>query len=160
MTDNFVQTDLIWGIISRLEIEKFLTLPKYKHFIPEGLVLISITDPDSTSLSETLINNELSIFKDILEIKFWDLEEPIGRFVTINNSQGNQIRDFILNNRDNRFVVHCAAGVSRSAGVGLAIECLIKYNGDRYKFSQYPSKIKNHWRYSPNLVVLDKVCPK
>ena len=63
----------------------------------------------------------------------------------------------LLKHKNNNFLIHCEKGQSRSAGVGLAIECILKFNGNKRAFSLEPSMILNHHRYEPNMLVYDKI---
>ena len=71
----------------------------------------------------------------------------------ITNEQGLIIREFIEKHKDKRFMIHCAAGVSRSAGVGCAVECIVNFEGSAYYYQTGSSDIKAHSRYSPNYTV-------
>ena len=147
---NTITNNRIEAIIGRNE------LIKHSDSLSVGTILISITDPDKDKLPVDIVSK----FKGFLEVSFWDLEKPIGRFNIITSTQGSVIREFILNNKDSRFVIHCEAGISRSAAVGMAVECLLNHNGSRYKYALNGSDITNHNRYSPNLVVFDFIVPK
>ncbi len=154
MIDNnrFVSTDKIVGIIGKDEINIVLKNMFGPHQRNQ-MNLISIIDPDSDFLDPELTEG----FNDILQIKFWDIEEDIEQYKAITSEQGQEIKEFILDNDDKPFFIHCSAGISRSAGVGCAVECLLNYNGDVYSYSTGHSDIKGHWRYSPNLAVFDKI---
>jgi predicted protein tyrosine phosphatase len=66
------------------------------------------------------------------------------------NAQAVQIVDFVerMKNRVNGFLIHCEAGVSRSAAVAAAIELMLNGSSDR---------IFNDRRYSPNQYVYRKL---
>lgn len=152
-----VQTELIRCIVSREEIIKFSKTNFQEINKDEKTVLISITDPDRELLDLNILNQ----FKDCLSLQFWDLEYKIGNYEPITKEQGKILRNFILKNIDNNFVIHCEAGISRSAGVGLAIECL-KYFGETEDnlydyYTRHNSKIRQHNRYEPNLFVFDSI---
>ena len=153
-----VQTDTIVGIISRKEVKELLCT--YTDF--SDVVLISISEPECCGyVNEGLSDTDVKRFKDSLRVKFWDIEEDFGEYKVIPDVVAKQIQDFILKHKDQRFLIHCRAGQSRSAGVGLALEC-IKYFGigddAKYNYSTcFNSEIKQHSRYSPNLVVFDKI---
>lgn len=148
-----IQNDLIKAILGREEIVKhsaddFLKLKK-----DENTVLISITDPDKKTLPVEI----LSQFKNSLSLQFWDVEEPIGRFTPIEQSQAKEIKEFILSHKDDNFIIHCEAGISRSAAVGLAVYLFVKHNGDKYELATSYNPIKEHHRYHPNYTVLDVI---
>jgi predicted protein tyrosine phosphatase len=79
------------------------------------------------------------------------------KFVPINNEEAKIILDFILKHKNDNFLIHCEKGQSRSAGVGLAIECILKFNGNKKEFALEPSMILNHHRYEPNMLVYNKI---
>ena len=151
-----INTNLIEAIVSKEEMQ---IAAEHENYNQKDFVLISIQDPDD--------KDDLSAhhkkFKDVLSIRFWDVEEDIGvksggfPVIPLNDDEAKKIADFIYKNKDEKFFIHCAAGVSRSAGVGLSVDCIINHNGSKYNAGQFPSEIKNHFRYSPNFVVYDKV---
>ena len=139
--------------------EEMIFIAEHENFNQKDFVLISIQDPDD--------KDDLSIyqnrFKKHLAIRFFDVEEDLhvksGGFpvIPLNNEEAKQLADFIKENKKEKFFIHCAAGMSRSAGVGLAVNCIVNHNGSKYNASQFPSDIKAHFRYCPNLVVYDKI---
>lgn len=142
---GIINQNQIFAIIGRDEIQSNI-----KEF-PNNLVLISITDPNTKDI-ET--NNK---FKDELKLKFWDLEEQYCNYMPISISQGLEIYNFIMKHKNETFLINCEAGISRSAGVGLAIEYLLR---DKYiypKWEHFPSKILNHFRYLPNHTVFNRI---
>jgi len=143
-----VSNDLFKGIVSRQELIKF-----YKELKDENTVLITISDPDNIPVSKEIQN----AFKDSLSLQFWDVEEAIGKYNPISDAQAKEIKDFILKNKENNFIINCEAGMSRSAGIGLAVECLITYKGNSYDMAMYGSDITTMARYHPNLFVKDKI---
>ena len=147
---NFIQNDLFFGVFGK---DEYLTLNKRNEIDKDNLVLISIHDPDQKIHSLTDVQG----FDDVLQIQFWDLEESIANYEIITSEQGQEIREFILKNKNKRFLVHCAAGISRSAGVACAIECLVDFDGINYNYKTSNSDVKSHWRYSPNWTVYDKI---
>lgn len=157
-----ISTRTIEAIISREEMRCAINQDVLDK---ENLVLISIGEPGEQYKYTVLDEEEVSGFKDVLQIEFWDLEEDIGKYKIITDDEAKTIQKFILNNLqenpETKFIIHCAAGVSRSAAIGMAIEQLkffgigeeAKYN---YKTS-FNSEISAHSRYSPNLTVFDKI---
>ncbi len=151
-----ISTDIIEAIISRSEMRCAI----YQNIIDkQNLVLISIGEPGR---EDTILTSEyIKDFKDVLQLEFWDIEEDFGDYKIITDEQAKEIQDFIVKNIDNKFIINCQAGKSRSAAVGLAIEQLkffgvgeeAKYN---YKTS-FNSEISAHSRYCPNLTVFDKI---
>lgn len=144
----------IYAIVGREELQ---SEPFDEEFysnitrLPNELVFITISDPNKPNVDDK------GYFKDKLELKFWDVEEDIGNYTPINITQAKEIYDFIITHKDAEFLINCEAGVSRSAGVGLAIEYLLR---DKYiypKWEHFPSKVLSHWRYTPNMTVFNMI---
>ncbi len=144
----------IFAIIGRDEIESYPSYDEPYNYInsfPSDLCFITISDPNRDSINH---NNH---FKDTLELKFWDIEEDFNQYKIITDSQSKMIYDFIVKNKNYQFLINCEAGVSRSAGVGLAIEYLLRDFNLYPDWSHFPSKILQHWRYQPNMTVFKKI---
>ena len=154
---NTISTNAIEAIISRNEIKELI---RTNNIDKENLVLITIGEPDN-KIDSKLTLEETKDFKDVLMIEFWDIEEDFNDYKIISDEQGKIIQDFILKNLDNRFIINCQAGKSRSAAVGKAIECLKFFGtGEESKYSYqtgFSSEIDAHTRYYPNLTVFDKI---
>lgn len=153
-----ISTQTIEAIISREEMRCAI----HQNILDkENLVLISIGEPGETYAHSILTPEEVQEFKDVLQIEFWDVEEDFGKYTVITDEQAKIIQDFIIKNKDNRFIINCKAGKSRSAGVGLAVECIKFFGtGEEAKYNYqtcFNSEIKAHSRYSPNLVAFDKI---
>lgn len=146
-----VQSDILVGIVGCNEYLDYYN----KNFIQdkENIALICIHEPGNFIHPESKVQG----FHDVLQMQFWDIEKDFANYKTISYEQGKEIRDFIIKNKDKKFLIHCAAGVSRSAGVGCAVECLVNYNGISYDYKIGHSDIKNHKRYSPNWTVYDRI---
>lgn len=138
-----VQNSLIIAVVGREELQSVINI---YHNVISNVSLISITDPDRKNIPYDISCN----FKNVLEISFWDIEEDFCEYVAITDEQGSVIKDFI--NKNDLFLVHCEAGISRSAGVAKAIECIKWFNSDVYEYetSLCDDSIRNHPRYSPN----------
>jgi len=149
MLQNYIKNDLFQGIVSRQE---FLLLHN-EGLIPSDTAIICIHDPDIEFHDKMIMRS----YVEALQIRFWDIEEAIGKYTPITDEQGKLIRKFIERNKDRSFLVHCMAGQSRSAGVGCAIECIVNFNGSKYDYLTGASDVKKHERYSPNLVVFDAI---
>jgi len=152
--NNTVKSKILMGIIGK---EEMIDLLRNKDFTEnvqiDNIALISIIDPDQDFLDVELTKS----FNNFLQIKFWDIEEDFAQYKTIIPEQGKEIKNFIITNKDKKFLVHCSAGISRSAGVGCAIECLVNYNGNNYAYQTGNSDVKSHWRYSPNFTVFKAI---
>lgn len=157
MNINTISNEDIFAIISMNEV-----LENIDNIPAADLVLISISEPVTSKYKDEQLSDEIcSLFKDYLKVKFWDVEEDIGNYTIIPDDVAKHIQDFIVKNKDQRFLVHCRAGQSRSAGVGKAIEC-IKHFGigevSKYNYKTgFSSDIDDNPRYSPNLTVFDKI---
>ena len=155
---NTISTRTIEAIISRDEMRCAIhqgILDK------ENLVLISIGEPGEFYKDSILTKDEVSGFKDVLQLEFWDIEEDFGDYKIITDEQAKTIQEFIIKNKENRFIINCQAGKSRSAAVGKAIECIKFFGiGDEAKYNyltSFNSEISAHSRYCPNLTVFDKI---
>lgn len=155
-----VQTNEIKAILGRKEIESYAKDNFSKLNLDKNTVIISITDPKSKLIDEDILKN----FKDSLSIQFYDITEDMiyntnenWKFVPINNKEAKIILDFILKHKNDNFLIHCEKGQSRSADVGLAIECILKFNGNKKEFALEQSIILNHHRYEPNMLVYNKI---
>jgi len=147
---NYLKNDLFEGVIGKMD---YLTLYNADALDKFNTVLISIHDPNSLLHPDA----KLQGFTDVLQIQFWDIEEAFGNYAPITKEQGTEIRNFIERNSDKKFLIHCAAGQSRSAGTACAVECIVNFNGSRYDYGTGSSDVKSHPRYSPNLTVFDAI---
>lgn len=157
-----ISTDTIKGIVSRNEIRCIIN----QNIIDkQNLVLISIGEPtenqENCLKDIKLLDEEVKGFKDVLRIEFWDIEEDFGDYKIITDEQAKEIQDFIIKNIDNKFIINCQAGKSRSAAVALSVECIKFFGiGEEAKYNYktcFNSEIKTHSRYCPNLTVFDKI---
>lgn len=103
----------------------------YRHY---KFGMISITDSAS--------NNNLfcreAIYMRLLRLKFDDVDKEGDTFVLFTKEQAIQILNFVkqIKNKVDFIIVHCEAGISRSAGVVAALEKI--YNNDNnYVFKYY-----------------------
>ena len=127
------------------------------RYNPKDYTLISIQNPED----EVNLKVKQKKFKDCLSIKFNDVKEPIenlGKMIyPISDEEVKIIVDFILNHKNDKFFIHCAYGVSRSAGVGQALECILNYRGNFDALCRDGDPIEEHYRYTPNTFVRDKI---
>jgi predicted protein tyrosine phosphatase len=121
------------AIANRLLAEKVSSLMRRTPH-----AIISITDPDKDLATFAPNQNRI----DILSLQFYDLEdirhemalEDAAEYVNtfghglFSNAQAVQIVDFVERIKDkvNGILIHCEAGVSRSAAVAAAIELILK----------------------------------
>jgi predicted protein tyrosine phosphatase len=156
-----IQNELFEGIMGINEYKEYQTKLSLEY--RKDIVLISITEPESSvTYPDTKLSEDSPIYTlgyhDVIEMKFWDVEKPIGtNYLPLSDEQGKELRTFIEKNKDKKFLIHCKAGESRSAGIGLAVECIVNFNGNRYEFRTGKTDIYNYTRYSPNLTVFDKI---
>ncbi len=111
-------------------------------------IMISISDPFHTYAETPFITPENNI-QAILPLAFCDAEEPgpdvyghmAGAEDLMQKEDAVQIRDLLARYPNHTIIVHCDAGMSRSAGVAAAIEAYA--GGD-------PSRIFGSPYYDPN----------
>lgn len=135
-----VTTNNILAIIGRDEVINLINDVEYFNCV----AFISITDQKTKDI------DDLGKFDDVIKMKFWDVDEEIGLYCPIHEIQAKQLKEFILKNKDKKFLINCEAGVSRSAGVGCAIEVLLR---DKYLFpleQHVISYVRQHPRYDVN----------
>lgn len=103
-------------------------------------------------------------FFDSLTVNFWDVDRDLLFYKPIESSEAKEIARFIYEHKKNvlnkglKFVIHCSAGISRSAGVGMALHCCLDFGGNTEHFKKENCKILFHGRYRPNEYVFNAVC--
>ena len=118
-------------------------------------VIISISSPNMLYNSAPFMSEQNKV-KDILELSMYDADgdgyDVYGTRVyaddLMKDEQAQAIVDFVRKYEDKRIIVHCDAGISRSAGVAAAI--LRSYTGD-------DSRIFDSARHAPNMYIYYKV---
>lgn len=92
--------------------------------IPEKTVLISIIEPDDQPAQLVELMGEEKMWDDVLRMAFWDITKPQKYMIGVDQildpmteEQGKEIADFIKANHDSSIIVHCRAGISRSAAI-------------------------------------------
>ena len=121
-------------VMSRMKIGEF---SQHKH--AEVIAVVSISDPDKES--PMLQNESGNGIVRLLQLHFADVET--GQLDCMTDSQAKSIAEFVLHVQDtvDRIIVHCEAGVSRSAGTAAAI---MKYiNGNDWGVFDDPGKRPN-----------------
>ena len=68
------------------------------------------------------------------------------------DEDAQKVARFVLDNRDKRIIVHCDAGISRSAGVGAAI--VNYFTGDAGRFFESGEYEPNMWCFSKVMTAL------
>ena len=150
-----MKTRVISDVISRREL-----LNNYRTYNYEDALIGFWSPGDWEKADEETLNSykkAQSFFVANIRQDFWDTEDNVPGYDTISESQADELVRFIYNNQNRRFVIHCDAGQSRSAGAALAVECILKCNGDRYAFSLEAPFVGSNPRYTPNRKVYDKI---
>lgn len=119
-------------------------------------IMISISDPNMVYTDAPFCSPENRV-SAILELRFSDADRP-GKDVygldaeekdlMSDEDAGNVVR-FVQANRDKQIIVHCDAGISRSAGVAAAIAKYLTGNDDF--FFNSGRYIPNMWCYTKTL---------
>ncbi len=111
---------------------------KYSYRLPFKTAIISITDPDSVDNSFGKSENLVAVLK----LKFEDVCSGYPGCMT--EEDARKIVDFVNSVEDkiDLLVVHCEAGISRSAGVAAAIS-RFKHGDDSWVFDS--------GKYIPNM---------
>ena len=149
----YLKNDLFEGIVGKTE---YLTLYNADVIDKVGTVLICIDDPGRADHPDFKVQG----FDDVIQIKFWDVEDAIGQYIPLSDEDGKVLNEFITRNKDKRFMIHCAAGMSRSAGCACAVECIVNHNGNIYEYKTSHSDVTAFKRYHPNWTVFDKIMGK
>lgn len=119
-------------------------------------VMISISNP-YTEYESQPFKSEKNNIVDILRLSFVDADcvgdldvyhKVAKQEDMFSDEQAKQVVDFAEKYSNYPFIIHCDAGISRSAGVGAAI--LKHYIGNDDKF------FHSHW-YAPNMYVYYKI---
>ncbi len=148
---------LFEDVVSRSEL-----LQDYKRYDCEAALISIWTPGDYLKFQETepqLIedyNKVKDYFKISIRQDFWDTEDNVPGYDTISEEQALELAEFIEDNRQRTFMIHCDAGQSRSAGVAMAVECILNNDGNTFAFALSPSFTDDD-RYSPNRKVFDKI---
>lgn len=127
----------------------------------ESCVIISISDPRMLYYEEPFASLENEVI-DILPLTFSDADKP-GLDVygydaevedLMSDGDARKVAGFVAKYRGENIIVHCDAGISRSAGVGAAIlKHLTGYDG---KIFNSPERHPNMWCYRKTLNALQE----
>jgi len=122
-----------------------VNLPQYTPDVPH--VLISITDPYNGQLREygpaELFPSNQRL--DVLRLDFFDLNQSCGNLPMMTEEQAQDVINFtnLWKDKVGLIVVHCEAGIARSAGVAAGLSKWL--NGDDLFF--YEKFCPNSWVY-------------
>lgn len=115
-------------VLSKADVERFKA--KYSH------ILISIRPPDAQKPCLPKDTGRL----DTLYLKFHDVDKSTIRddIVLFDRKMARKILTFVEIYKDSidAVIVHCEAGISRSAGVAAALSYIYNHNDYKY-FRQY-----------------------
>lgn len=89
--------------------------------ITNNALLIRMLEPIRGNKCYDLDIKNINLYKEVVCIRCDDIEKQIQeKTILFNNNHAKQIQTTLYNNYD-EIVVHCSAGISRSAGVMLAV---------------------------------------
>jgi len=116
---------------------------------PDKSVMISISDPRMVYNDEPFISEDNGI-TDMLKLSFSDADgkgldvygNPVEESDLMTDEDARKVAAFVYAHQDVYILVHCDAGISRSAGVAAAI--LKHFTGD-------DSAVFNSGRHYPNM---------
>lgn len=161
---NSIQTKNIELIIGQDEFTTLSLLTKKEDL--KKYNCISIYEPFESILPIELYEN----FNAHLILEFSDIRRDFRKMYKenkisletydslekdeIKNSHLDILRDFILNNKDKKFIINCYAGISRSAAIGYILEDILNKDINEKEIEQ--NKILSYWRYSPNKMIIEK----
>lgn len=126
-------------VLSRTQMVAVLNDDRMK----DTYAVISISD-EIRNLPLIKVNRH---FKAVLQMAFHDIDGPCGNYVQFNSDMARRIADFVYEIKDKvaYLIVHCDAGISRSAGVAAAIANHFFHDDMRY--------FRSNGRFLPNRLV-------
>lgn len=131
-------------VFSRDALEKHI---KYFGF-RKPTIVISISCP--SDLVPRYLLYDINNMVDKIFLKFDDVECDFGSYVSMSDEDAKNILDFVFKHKDvENIVVHCDAGISRSAGVAAALSKI--FNKDDMEYFS-PETI-----YSPNMCCYNEI---
>jgi len=162
-----IETNNIMAIFSKDELISMFKIAEGSDRVLDkydlsNTALITISDPISNNMDEErkpVEDEYCNNFSSFLKIGFWDRTSisDDGLHDIISIEEVKNIANFIKDNKEKNFIINCNAGISRSAGVGLLVEYICGDFEDLYHFkTSFDDVISKHFRYAPNLIVLDQ----
>ena len=143
LSDNAYTSEKIEAV---LDFETVEVLSNHESYDCSNIVLISISDPDDRSSKHKVTSK----FKKVLELSFTDatyFNEGQVKF-----QQLQYLKDFILENKDEKFMINCVAGSRRSAVIAAYLEVLLGLTK-----TLQTSKVWKMWRYEQNQLHIDRI---
>ena len=134
-------------ILSRHDAVAFCHKPNNSK---ERTVMISISDPNMIYTSAPFVSKDNGLLS-ILRLSFSDADHAgedvyknqVDEALLMSAEDGDKVAAFLETYRPDAVIVHCDAGISRSSGVGAAIEKF--YNGS-------DERIFGSYLYCPNML--------
>lgn len=98
----------------------------------EGACLISISTPVGESIASRRYSKQVPLdgWHAVLELQFHDVTSVVPTFpdlILFDEEMAKELLGFIKQHQGKPFVVHCDAGVSRSAAVGSFLRDFLQY---------------------------------
>jgi predicted protein tyrosine phosphatase len=154
-----IKTDNIELVIGQEEFISLSLLAKKEDLI--NFNVISIID----DLEDPLPFELYSSFNNFLVLDFFDIRTDLDILYNKNKLSKEELfsfklkefnhilylnlKKFILQNKNKKFIIHCGAGISRSSAVAIILEDILS-NPDAN------NAISSFQRYSPNKIILNK----
>lgn len=70
---------------------------------------------------------------NVLILTFDDVENSINGNISFDEKMANKLIEFIDQNKNRDFIIHCAAGISRSGAIGTFIKDYLELNSEEFK---------------------------
>lgn len=124
---------MLFKVMSREQAKNWCLFPQ-----KEISAVISISDAWATP--NRIIKTKMNKIRDVLFLHFDDIDaERDGLFYGMTENDAEKIADFVFRNKEqvSQFVVHCNAGISRSAGVCAAISKFLTGDDEQFFSSHY-----------------------
>lgn len=124
--------------ISRKRFEQINFYETSEKVSRDSHCYISIHSPEDYEITVPSINH--SIWMDGIQLSFWDIDQDYKGMKTISLEQAEEIVNFILKihslPQEIHLIVHCFAGISRSAAVGKFVSDTLNLNFPNYEHLQ------------------------
>ena len=147
-----------WGKIEKLHLNKNEIIDMLNKYEEKETKFENLDDINNFPLDYSLLKK----VRDFITVDFWDIEKDFLNYKVIDEQRAQKIAFFINKYRNKigkelKVLIHCSAGISRSAGTAMAVKCIVCHDGDKYDFSLFPCQITSFKRYHPNLTVFSKI---